>query len=227
MAHQTFGSCATVARVRRTSATTGFLAVTLALALALTGCGGSSAKTNTAGSTGAATPTPTLTAPTPTTPPAGGSVPAPIPFEPVPSTGPTLTKQVFITRADVICTQAQAEFAAQQKQIDAAGKADQAHDTPANRMAVANALRADLTLAEQQLDHLRALQPPAADRPSVAAYFAAVASQLMLVSRLASGIAANDAVGVSRINSELDIGVQQARTLAAAYGFKVCGAATA
>jgi hypothetical protein len=209
--------------VLRPTATPGAVAVLLALALA--GCGGSSAKTNTAGSTGATTPT--LTATTSTTPPVSGSAPAPIPFEPVPSSGPTLTKQLFISRADVICKQAQTEFAAQQKQIDAAGKADQAHDTPANRMAVADALRADLTLAEQQLNHLRALEPPAADRTSVTAYFAAVASQLMLVSRLASGIAANDAVGVSRINSELDIGVQQAQTLAAAYGFKVCGAGTA
>ncbi len=210
------------APVRRTLATPGFLALTLALALA--GCGGSSARSSTAGSTGATTPTPTLTA---TTSPGSSPPPAPIPFEPVPSSGPTLTKQVFISRADVICKQAQAEFASQQNQIDAAGKADQAHDTPANRMAVANALRSDLRLAERQLDHLRALKPPVADRSSVTAYFAAVANQLMLVSRLASGIAANDAVGVSRINSELDIGVEQARTLAGAYGFKVCGAGTA
>jgi hypothetical protein len=122
---------------------------------------------------------------------------------------------------------ARVEFAAQQRQIDAAGKADQAHDTPANRMAVADALRADLTLAQQQLGHLRTLSPPVADRAVVNAYLAAVSTQLGLVSRLASGIEANDATGVSRLNAELDKGAAQARTLAGAYGFKICGGGTA
>jgi hypothetical protein len=137
-----------------------------------------------------------------------------------------LTKGAYIAKADIICSQAQVEFTAQQKQIDTAGRADEAHDTLANRVAVADALRADLTLAQQQLARLRALTPPVADRPTVTAYLAAVATQLGLVGHLASGIQANDAAGVKALNDELTNGASQTRILASSYGFKVCGSGT-
>lgn len=209
--------------VRRRTATTGFLAATLALALA--GCGGGS--TTTTGANTGTVLTSTGSAPPTTAPPAATtSTPAASTAPPAVAPGPELSKPAFVSQADGICQQAQAEFTAEQKQVDTAGKADQRHDTAANRKGVADALRSDVSLAQRQLGRLRALTAPAADRPAVRAYLAAVAAQLALVSRLASAIDTDDAVAATKINTEINLGVGKARSLADRIGFKICGGGT-
>jgi hypothetical protein len=88
---------------------------------------------------------------------------------------------------------------------------------------MASAMHAETSLAKAELTQLRALKPPAGDRAIVARYLTIVASQVNLVDQFAQAVDANNADGVTTVSGELTLGEKPLETLAAAYGFKVCG----
>lgn len=137
-----------------------------------------------------------------------------------------LTKAQFITRADAICTRANAKLKSQQNVINAALKADQANDTATNRQALGEAMNRGAQIASPLLDQLRALQPPASDRVVVAKYLSGVASQINLLQQFATAVENDDARGVKTISQQFAQGKASVRGLAQGYGFKVCGSGT-
>jgi hypothetical protein len=144
---------------------------------------------------------------------------------PGPSTAPASaapTRAAFIAQADRICRTSAGLLNAQQRTIDAALQADQTSDTPANRAALAAALRRDEILVTPQLNRLRVLAP-VADRVVVGRYLASVASQIQLIEQFAVAVEKQDRPALNVIAQQLTQGKATATSLAQGYGLQVCG----
>jgi hypothetical protein len=175
----------------------------------LAACGGSGSSTAGGGGSGSASTTGSAAAGTST-----------------PTIGTNPARANFIAKADQICADANRALTAPQNKVDAALKAEQAKGTTANRTALASAVRETSSVANGELDRLRALSPPSVDRQVVDAYIAAVADQTKLVDELASAVAGNHGSAVTKVGDELTAGKAKVDGLGQAYGFKVCGAAS-
>jgi hypothetical protein len=194
------------------------------VALAAAGCGGSSKATTTSSPAAGSTTAPSTgaggsTAPTTSTSPASGAT-TPATGTPQPA-DPARAK--FIAQADQICTAANTALVSPQAKVDAAVKAEQKKGSTAHRKALANAVRAEASVASAELDRLRALHPPAGDELVFGKYVAAVASQVQLIDELAADVAADNGPALKPVSTKLAAGKQTVDDLAGAYGFKVCG----
>jgi hypothetical protein len=194
-------------------------------AAAVSGCGSSGSGSPSTAST-APSASAGATAPAGTTAVGTGATGAPVGV--TGGTGATggsavATKAQFIAMADKVCRAASSQLKTRQTAVNAAAKLEAKHDTAAHRAALAAAVREETALARPQLDQLRALTPPAADRSVVAKYIAAVASNADLIDQFAAAIDANSGRGVSVASAKLAEGKATADGLAQGYGFKVCG----
>jgi hypothetical protein len=132
------------------------------------------------------------------------------------------TRAQFIAQADRICRGSAGLLNAQQHAIDVALQNAQTADTPANRAALASALRHDEALVTPQIDRLRVLAP-VADRVVVDTFLAAVASQVRLIEQFAVAVERQDRPALPLISQQLTQGKATATGLAQAYGLRVCG----
>jgi hypothetical protein len=129
------------------------------------------------------------------------------------------TKAEFIEQADEICAEAKRKLAP-------VSRAGDAKNERGDIEGAAGELRKAVRIADEQLNKLRGLTPPEADRAVLAKYFDTIAEQKGLIRRIADALEEGDEEQATALASELDEGQQRAQGLAQGYGFKECGSAT-
>jgi hypothetical protein len=124
--------------------------------------------------------------------------------------GAELTKEEYIAAADAICEEANA---AQDELGEPTTEAEFLELVPQN-----------IAIAEDQMDKLEALVPPAADAETLNGAFKLLRQQIDLIQQYVDAIEAGDTATADDLSGQIDAIQAEADQVAIDYGMKVCGA---
>ena len=136
--------------------------------------------------------------------------------DPPAQAGTAPAKPKFVADTNALCTEAKQRAAP----ISDAIEAKVAREDAAG---VAAELRKALPIADELVDKIAALKPPAGDEAIVARYLALVAEQTTRTRTLVRALMAEDILWIEDVVADLRKGNQRAKRLADDYGFMKCG----